>query len=81
MNLPIHQFSNLKHRCYEKHTFQEGVWIWVRTGKQVEFTAWCLGQPDNSLGENCLHLWYDTCELKWNDNDCFNDNIKPICQK
>ena len=66
----------------KKNKFQEGVWMWVRTGKQVEFKAWCLGKPDNwgPLGENCLHL-YNTCELKWNDNDCFNDNIKPICQK
>ena len=66
--------------------------MWVRTGKQVEFTAWCSGQPDNQgpIGENCLSLWHNTCELKWNDidclndclnGDCSNDNIKPICQK
>ena len=75
------------HFITQKYTFQEGIWKWTRTGKLVEFTAWCSSQPDNggNNNEHCLHLWgwYDPCDFKWNDIECFRYTdliLKPVCQ-
>ena len=38
--------------------FQEGGWVWVRTGEPLGFSAWSQGNPDNLNGEDCLHLAY-----------------------
>ena len=74
---------------HEKYTFQEGLWKWTRTGEQVEFTDWCSGEPNNGgvdKNEHCLHLWFGSCDFKWNDCECFeiesfNRSIKPVCQR
>ena len=69
--------------------FQEGSWVWIRTGEPISFSAWRQGQPDdgNALdNENCLHL-ISKWDYRWNDFSCVNDldyqgiPNKPICQK
>ena len=68
--------------------FQEGNWIWIKTGDLVDFTAWRQGEPNNlQNNENCLHLYYasnSSSLFKWNDFDCNESKIKllkPICKK
>ena len=61
----------------------------MRTGEQVEFTAWYSGygwpdQPDNLMdNEDCLHLTGDPpiCENKWSDSYCGHMSMLPLCQK
>ena len=65
--------------------FQEGGWVWVRTGEPLDFSAWGPGEPNNLFdGEDCLHLEYNK-NYKWNDYPCFTTSVnyawKPICQK
>ena len=67
--------------------FQEGSWVWIRTGEPIEFSAWRQGQPDNENdNENCLHSIFKW-GYKWNDFPGVNvldydgNPNKPICQK
>ena len=64
--------------------FQEGAWVWVRTGEPFDFNAWNPGEPNNQNGEDCLHLAYGF-NFQWNDYPCFATSVnyawKPICQK
>ena len=64
--------------------------MWMRTGVEVNFTAWGVGEPNNLNGiENCLHMNRLTTEFKWNDLLCqenlngpaITDQMKPLCQK
>ena len=79
-------FQYTKHRPDGTQTFQKGTWKWVRSGEQVEFTAWCKGQPDNGVDKNehCLHLYGDpagNCEFKWNDSHCIMYPLEDIMPK
>ena len=67
----------------------EGVWlgandiatesnfVWAATGKSVTYTNWKLGQPDNSMDEDCVHLLTES-EGRWNDIDCDLPGHKQI---
>ena len=60
--------------------FQEGVWLWEKTGVPFKFTAWHLNQPDNLMGnQNCLMLALNK-EFEWDDNNCQNHR-NVICEK
>ncbi|VDI74609.1 Hypothetical predicted protein [Mytilus galloprovincialis] len=50
----------------------EGVWVWAPTGKDLTYTNWFPGDPDNwKTGENCLELsWYHGTHGTWNDQEC-----------
>ncbi|XP_041374047.1 perlucin-like protein [Gigantopelta aegis] len=49
----------------------ESTWFWMHSKDPVTFTAWVPGQPDNSHGENCIHLnKYGSVRWGWNDYDC-----------
>lgn len=49
----------------------QGTWLWYGTGNTVNFTHWCLGQPDNFVGEHCGHIHYATQNtFCWNDMPC-----------
>jgi len=61
----------------------EGMWLWIRSGMEVVFTAWGSGEPNNRNGvENCLHL-YSNSGYQWNDTPCTphaDFSLKPLCQ-
>ena len=46
----------------------EGRWVWTSTGKQLNYTNWNTGQPDNYMGrgEHYLHKNFVRTS-KWND--------------
>ncbi|CAG2232216.1 unnamed protein product [Mytilus edulis] len=50
----------------------EGVWVWAPTGKDLTYTNWLQGNPDNwNTNENCLELVLSHDVLgKWNDQEC-----------
>ncbi|XP_033759337.1 perlucin-like [Pecten maximus] len=57
----------------------ENEWIWNETGERLTLTAdWAPGEPDHSLGRDCLGLWskYDYKLSAW---DC-RTLLKPICE-
>ena len=61
----------------------------MRTGAEVSFTAWGVGEPYLDGIENCLYLNRLTTQFKWNDLMCqenlngfsITDQMKPQCQK
>ena len=74
--------------------FQEGAWVWVRTGEPLDFSAWFPGQPDNGdepyNNQHCAMYFVDYIKYGgtqiWNDLECFFANAfkyknRPICQK
>ena len=78
---------------FRQLVFQEGTWVWTRSGKIVDMNsqAWGPGLPDqyNGLNEDCLHLmadlgfqWNDiSCELKDMEQNGNHKPMKPLCQK
>jgi len=63
-----------------KDKYIEGVWIWMRTGVEVRFTAWGVGEPNNMWGgEDCLYLQAKIGYL-WDDERC-KSGFQPLCQK
>ena len=56
------------------------IWDTVDGKKQLNFTDWHLGQPDNHghEGEGCGHYWAHH-GLKWNDNRC-RARLTYICE-
>ena len=57
---------------------QEGVWIWISSGKQAEYTNWYPGDPNNAGEiEHFVHIRIKKWERKW--NDCDIDNSFGIC--
>ncbi|CAG2232218.1 unnamed protein product [Mytilus edulis] len=57
----------------------EGVWVWASTGKDLTYTNWEPGQPDNWKNENCLSLVWWNIPGKWNDWYC-SRNCHFICE-
>lgn len=65
-----------------------GNFVWTTTGKELNFTAWGKGMPDNREKESCLHRWNQwdnktSSELissSWNDNKCSFDGYYFMCQ-
>ncbi|XP_071148911.1 perlucin-like [Mytilus edulis] len=57
----------------------EGVWVWASTGKDLTYTNWEPGQPDNWKNENCLSLVWWNVPGKWNDWYC-SRNCHFICE-
>ena len=67
--------------------FQEGTWIWVRTGEPLDFSAWGPGKPDNKApyNEDCAMFFAYDPDFKWNHLECSVANTEkfanhPICQ-
>eukprot|EP00105_Crassostrea_gigas_P043771 XP_019927919.1 PREDICTED: perlucin-like protein [Crassostrea gigas] len=56
----------------------EGTFLWVATSTQVSYSNWNPGEPNDSGGEDCVHLLEST--HKWNDINCAR-NHSYICQK
>ena len=58
---------------FHQIVFQEGTWVWTRSGKLVDMNsqAWGPGLPDqyNGLNEDCMHLMADL-GFQWNDISC-----------
>ena len=53
----------------------EGHWVLESSGKDVVFTDWGYGEPNNAfLGENCAHITdsssFWVSGYKWNDIPC-----------
>lgn len=60
---------------------QEGRWIWNSTGKEIEFTNWLYGQPDNfKTKEHCLVLRGRYYGYLWNDMPC-DMELPFVCQR
>lgn len=60
--------------------------VWMATGKELNFTDWDVGQPDNTvcnngLGvEHCLDISkHYSPDMKWNDELCVKEN-NFICE-
>ncbi|XP_033724794.1 perlucin-like [Pecten maximus] len=52
------------------YTF-EGQYRWLETGLHVgPFTRWAPGQPNGTMGENCIGLRWDGRDLMWTDEPC-----------
>lgn len=57
-----------------------GNYIWVSTGKPLDFSNWSQGNPDNHKGlEHCAHIW-DRGDFEWNDSPC-SYKIGYICEE
>lgn len=54
---------------------EEGAFVWMSTGKPVNFTSWGQGLPDNSGKiEHCLEIIKAGVEnYFWNDRNCISD--------
>ena len=67
----------------------EGIWYWAHSHKEVEYTSWNEGQPDDIGQCNCkLNANYGIIHFgfayNW-DSNCIGDNLEicpryPICQ-
>ena len=58
----------------------ESKFYWLGTGKEMGYTCWSPGQPDNAGGnENCVHLWPHNNGFAMNDWQC-NQAIHYICE-
>merc|ERR1712127_168256 len=64
---------------------EEGKFIWMATGKEIKYTHWNAGEPnnfeyDNGEKEHCLEMWdRDGKGLAWNDTPCSFETFF-ICQ-
>ena len=65
---------------------KEGEWRWLRSGKKLDFTAWCeeRNEPNGKKAENCIEMAIlhhkEEWTALWNDLDC-ESKCRPICQK
>ncbi|XP_049338855.1 hepatic lectin-like [Astyanax mexicanus] len=59
-----HFWIGLKQKSEENTTS----WIWS-DGSYSSYEFWDNGQPDNSVGDNCVQLWSDLL-FQWNDVQC-----------
>ncbi|XP_044748513.1 C-type lectin 37Db-like [Coccinella septempunctata] len=60
---------------------EEGSFVWLSTGRSVNFTSWGAGLPDNSAKiEHCLEIARTGVEnYYWNDRAC-NSEYNFICE-
>ncbi|XP_013381120.2 low affinity immunoglobulin epsilon Fc receptor-like [Lingula anatina] len=56
---------------------REGTWFWLN-GKQMTYSKWDRGQPDNRYDEDCLDMWQE--HGRWNDLDCSDRNQGLVCE-
>ena len=66
---------------------QEGRWIWIRTGEEMNYTNWrvdgngYIPEPNGGRGENFLAMNPGTInERKWKDYASLTTFIGPLCQ-
>ncbi|XP_078312803.1 coadhesin-like [Crassostrea virginica] len=55
----------------------EGAWAWYSGFQSWSYTKWHPGEPNNSGGENCLHIL--TSRVGWNDLPC-NRGLAYVCE-
>lgn len=61
------------------NTIDGKTWIWLASGKVIDYTNWKSGQPDHS-NERCLEVVQDKNKgLLWNNLDC-DKKIDFICE-
>ncbi|KAL3271941.1 hypothetical protein HHI36_022411 [Cryptolaemus montrouzieri] len=60
---------------------QEGSFIWLSTGKSLNFTYWAKFEPNNvANNEHCLEIWnVKVNEYIWNDRPCA-ESYNFICE-
>ncbi|XP_045479162.1 perlucin-like isoform X1 [Harmonia axyridis] len=60
---------------------EEGSFVWLSTGRPLNFTSWCNGQPDNAgKNEHCLEILRLGVEnYVWNDRSCLSE-YNFICE-
>lgn len=69
-------------------TTKEGSWVWDFSGNQPTFTPWHIGQPDNCLNQDCVHMFFGGPMNKdgsWDDESCSRsrngrDAMGAICE-
>ncbi|XP_029732228.1 perlucin-like [Aedes albopictus] len=53
---------------------KEGTFVWLATGRPVNYTNWSENNPNNDEGtENCVEIAYQPYtqfKWRWNDNKC-----------
>ena len=80
----------LKNRQNESHAWigitdrlEEGTFRYLSSGKEVFFTKWTIGEPNNNGpgddgSQNCVNIWWDNDE-SWDDLMC-DEEIHYICE-
>lgn len=52
-----------------------------RNGASISYTNWAPGEPNNwGNSENCVHMWNNYADRKWNDINCENNNFWGIIE-
>ena len=55
-----------------------GEWFWLKSQQLMTFTDWAPGEPDQTIGRDCLGLWGNQ-SYKYGAWDCKHE-LKPICE-
>ena len=58
---------------------EEGNWAW-NSGAPWDFEDWMNDQPDDYMGENCLHAYSRSWGIGWNDWSCDKSGAY-LCEK
>ena len=60
----------------------EGQFRWLETGFPIgNFSAWGPGKPSQNDTNNCVRMFYNGVEYKWEDVDCNDRTTNYICEK
>ena len=60
----------------------EGQFRWLETGLPIgNFSAWGPGKPSQNDTNNCVRMFYNGVEYKWEDVDCNDRTTNYICEK
>lgn len=60
----------------------EGSFRWLETGLPIgNFTAWGSGKPTRNDTNNCLRMFYNGDQYKWEDVSCGDRTTYFICEK
>ena len=49
----------------------EGRFVWSQSGKGVTFQSWAPGEPNNQGNADCVVMWGDMYNYKWDDVPCY----------
>lgn len=61
---------------------KESGWTWVSSGKELEYTNWRPGQPDNHNSEwqHCIYLRTEGHDHRWDDWHCHAASLNFVCE-
>ncbi|XP_061192312.1 perlucin-like protein [Saccostrea echinata] len=60
----------------------EGSFRWLETGFPIgNFSAWGAGKPTRNITNNCVRMFYQGDQFKWEDYNCNDRTTYFICEK